>query len=73
MPRNTIASINLTHAILKHPDSGARFHVKEGRKTTVIARELGQNITKYKARTLNEIVGTRQRVGRHAKSVHARV
>ena len=58
MPRNTIASINLTHAILKHPDSGARFHVREGRKTSVIARELGQNITKYKASTLNEILAS---------------
>ena len=58
MPRNTIASEHLTHAILKHPDTDARFYVREGRKTTIVARELGQEPVKYRARTIKGLVNT---------------
>ena len=50
MPRtnNSIRSIDLTRAILEHPETGAFYYIKEGRLTTVVNREIGLEPVKYR-------------------------
>ena len=57
MPRtNSIRSIDLTRAILEHPETGAFFYVQEGRLTTVVAREIGLEKVKYKVSYIKDLV-----------------